>query len=336
MKARVVVVLAALAVSGNARADAPCGQNGRPYVSVAGSITELPNIVSLMRAELAARQIDVCADAMPRGSPPLATVDVSAERASAVIAVEVNDRLTQKRVIRSVDLAGVPPDGRALTLAAAADELLRATWAELALTTAPAPAAAVPRAVETMVEEVREGPKRRAAPAAPAPWVGFTTMAALEMGTGGILYGGDVRVSVPAGQRFSGVARFGVREAPEVSGPDGSVHTSVILAGLGATLRTTSPRVRFALDVIGRVDAAFASYVGVANQGSVGKSRGGLGVIASGGVDAWVPLGAAVRFASELLLEVPMRPIRVFDAGRQVTAIAGVGCALGVGLGVVF
>jgi hypothetical protein len=340
LKARVVVVLAALAAPGSARADAACGQGGRPFIAVVGSIAELPDVVPLMRAELVARQIDVCSDAAPRASPPLATVDVSPQGAGAVIAVEVNDRLTQKRIVRVVDLTAVPADGRALTLAAAADELLRATWAELALTTAPAPAATVPRGVETMVDEVRAAPLRPASPSAPTPpptpWVAFTTMAAFELGAGGILYGGDVRLSVPAGQRYSGVLRAGIREAPVASGRDGRVYTSVILAGLGATLRTTPAGARYALDVLARVDVARVSYVGVPNAGANGASPNGIAVLAGAGLDAWVPLATAVRFACELLIQVPLRPARANDDGRQVTAIAGVGGALGVGLGVVF
>ena len=338
MKVWGAVVLAAIAAPASAEADVPCGQGTRPWIAVAGSITELPDVVPLMRAELAARAIDVCVDPAGHAAPPLATVDVSSASSGAAIAVEVRDRLTEKRIVRDVDLTAVPADGRALTLAAAADELLRATWAELALATAPPPAAPVPRGVESLVEEARTVPSRAATPP-PVPlagWVGFETMAAFEIGAGGILYGGDVRLSVPAGQRFSGLARAGVREAPVAEGTDGRVHTSLVLAGLGASFRTTPTGGRYALDVVARGDVARVSYVAVPNPGATGQAQTGTAVLVSGGVDAWVALGSAVRFTCELLGEVPVRPVRAEDAGRQVTAIAGVGAAAGVGIGVVF
>ena len=336
MKAWVAVMLAAITASGNAEADVACGQPAHPWVAVAGSIAELPDVVPLMRAELAAREIDVCLDPSGHAAPPLATVDVSTQAGGASIAVEVRDRLTEKRILREVDLTAVPPDGRALTLAAAADELLRATWAELALVTSPVPAAPVPRGVESLVAEARAAPVLERSAARNVPWVGFTTMAAFEVGSGGILYGGDIRLTVPAGRRFAGVARAGIREAPVAAGADGRVHTSLVLAGLGATFRTTPSEGRYALDVVVRTDVARVSYVAVPNPGATGQAQTGTAVLAGGGVDAWVALGTAVRFACELLVEVPLRPVRADDAGHQVTAIAGVGGAVGVGLGVVF
>jgi hypothetical protein len=341
LKAVGVVVFAAITLPAKAEADTACGAPGHPWVAVVGSIAELPDVVPLMRAELSARQIDVCSDAAGHTAPPIATVDVAPQGQGAAIAVEVRDRLTAKRIVREVDLAAVPADGRALTLAAAAEELLRATWAELALTTAPPPAAPVPHSVETLVEDAR--PPRRAPvePAAeptalPAPWVGVTTMAAFEFSSGGILYGGDVRVTAPVGRRFAGVARAGFREAPVTSSRDGYLYTSVILAGLGGSFRTTPPGARYALDVLARVDAGRVSYAPVANPTAIGSGGTGWAVLASGGLDAWVALGTAVRFVCELLVEVPVRPVHATDAGRPITSVAGVGAATGVGLGVVF
>ncbi len=47
--------------------------------------------------------------------------------------LEVDDALTNKSVRREVDLGDVPASGRPRALALAAAELLRASWAELAL-----------------------------------------------------------------------------------------------------------------------------------------------------------------------------------------------------------
>jgi hypothetical protein len=56
--------------------------------------------------------------------------------------------VTDKRVQRTLDLAGLPEDGFPLAVAASADELLRASWAELVLNDAPARAVPVPEPVE--------------------------------------------------------------------------------------------------------------------------------------------------------------------------------------------
>jgi hypothetical protein len=335
LKAFGAVVLAAIVAPARAGADVACGSSGRPWVAVVGSSAELPDVVPLMRAELAARQIDVCSDAAGHPGPLLATVDVAPQGDGAAIAVEVRDRLTAKRIVRDVDLTAVPVDGRALTLAAAAEELLRATWAELALTTAPPPAAPVPQGVEALVVEAHAAPAAPA-PSAPTPWVSFMTMAAFEIGSGGILYGADLRATVPAGHRLAGVVRAGLREAPVVPGDDGKVHASVILGGLGASFRTTPSGSQYALDVLARVDVERVSYVAVPDANSLSNPQTGIAVVAAGGLDAWVALGTSVRFACELLVDVPVRPVRAKDGDKVVTGVSGVGLATGVGLGVVF
>jgi hypothetical protein len=62
---------------------------------------------------------------------PAAIVELSQQAREIVIALD--DRVTNKRVARDVSLQGLPANGRALAIAIAIDELLRASWAELAL-----------------------------------------------------------------------------------------------------------------------------------------------------------------------------------------------------------
>lgn len=332
-------ILAALAPTAGARADEACGKADRPWVSVAGldpSVSALRGIVPLMRAGLAARQIDVCAEGASRAVPPIATVDVSAQGDGATIAVQIRDRLTAKRVVRDVDLAAVPADGRPLTLAAAAEELLRATWAELGLAKAPAPAQPVPPAVRVIVEEGRPPPPPLPAQEARGPIVAFATMAAAEVGQGGLLYGADVRVTLPAGSRVAGTLRFGLREAPVATGRDGQVHTTVLLGGLGGAVRLTPSSPSYALGALARADVEHVAYVPVASPGATGHSQSGVAVVAAAGLDGWVAVAPSVRVAAELLADVPLRSVHANDASRQVTAIAGVGAAMGVGLVVAF
>ncbi|MET0285253.1 MAG: hypothetical protein ABW352_12315 [Polyangiales bacterium] len=87
-----------------------------------------------LRAALAARELALCESAGRAGALRI-TVDEAA-RARIV----VRDALTRKLLERTLELASFPADGRALAIAAAADELLRASWAELLLPDAPPPA----------------------------------------------------------------------------------------------------------------------------------------------------------------------------------------------------
>ncbi len=85
--------------------------------------------------------------------PPLATIQVSWHPDAVALTVEVHDAVTAKRVSRDVALEGVPRDGQPLTVALEADELLRASWAELELRTAPPPAVPAPPEVTRIVHE---------------------------------------------------------------------------------------------------------------------------------------------------------------------------------------
>ena len=123
------------------------------------------DVTEQLRASLAKRAIAVCSGTVPTppesGSEQLAKLNgpmatlvfLPLSKDGVSLSLEVHDSVTAKRVGRDVDLRNTPPDGRALVLALEADELLRATWAELALKDSPAPPRAdVPPAVRRAVE----------------------------------------------------------------------------------------------------------------------------------------------------------------------------------------
>src|SRR6187551_652634 len=96
-------------------------------------------VLSDLQHTLASQGIAACsADAHPTATP-LATLAVELaadDAAKARVDIEVRDAVTHKRVRRDVDLSRIPEDGRAAAIAIEADELLRASWAEIALDTA--------------------------------------------------------------------------------------------------------------------------------------------------------------------------------------------------------
>jgi hypothetical protein len=81
--------------------------------------------------ELRHRGLDVCD---PASAERAASAAVRVEARDEVAIIELDDHITHKRVARDLSLRGIPANGRALAIAIAIDELLRASWAELTLT----------------------------------------------------------------------------------------------------------------------------------------------------------------------------------------------------------
>ena len=117
------------------------------------SETQRASVLSDLQHTLAGQGIAACsADAHPgrRGAGDADRRPLPEDTAKATVDIEVRDAVTRKRVRRDVDLSRIPDDGRAAAIAIEADELLRASWAEIALDTArarEAQAAARPQVV---------------------------------------------------------------------------------------------------------------------------------------------------------------------------------------------
>ena len=160
----------------------PCAADGQPVVAFDAPEGPTRALVGReLRASLATRAIALCdASAVGEGQPT-AFLEVALEGETA-LTLTVRDRVTNKRVARDVDLAPIPRDARPLAIALTADELLRATWAELLLVDAK-PAAPVPAAV---TRAVTPPPREPSAPVAPAP----APVIALDVGVAGERYGG--------------------------------------------------------------------------------------------------------------------------------------------------
>src|SRR4029077_5107466 len=133
---------------------------------------------------------------------------------SAVVRVEVHDRITEKVVSRDVSLAAVPSDTRRLTVARAADELLRASWAELTLENAPPPKEPPPPAV---IAAVHVPPRR---PSSPRFALGAAAAVDAFFGASTLL-GADMVASVWIVPRMRIEARLGARAGLAQSGPEG-------------------------------------------------------------------------------------------------------------------
>jgi hypothetical protein len=330
--ARGGLFLAAVLVAPPASGQPSCASPGRPHVDVSGSGADVESVTKLLRAELAARDIDVCPAAGGLEAPPIATVSVSAHPDGALVEVEVHDALTAKRVSRDVDLGRIPEDGRPLTVALVADELLRASWAEIALKRAPAPAQPVPPSVRDAVREDVAGPG-----GAGGTLVRWEAMAEAETWAGSLgLYGADVRFAVDAAFGLAATARVGIREAQAAQAADGRIRPSAVLGGVGLSLRAVPRESRYGMDAVARVDVAHVTYDATPNAGAAGASRSDTTLLVGAGVDGWVALGASAALVAEILIDTPTRPVAADDAGRSVVALSGAGVEGGVGVRVAF
>ena len=168
MRWHVGALLAAFALSGQvARAEPPpCGQTDQTWVNVKflgrGWTKKLSDaVMAELKTDLLGNGIAACAEVASAILPPVAVVEIVADDPNSVlISIQVRDKVTAKQVGRDTDLGALPADGRPLAVAAAADELLRVTWAELALRSAHLPAMEPPEAVLRAARDTLPDPLR--------------------------------------------------------------------------------------------------------------------------------------------------------------------------------
>jgi len=312
----------------------PCPAAGRPWVQLvvedAGPAVAPERTIDHMRAELAPSGIDVCTEARPGAPPALATVRLTASDGSTVdISAEVVDAVTSKELARSIDLTATPPDARALTVALGATELLRASWIEIELASAPAGDIPVPPEVEADVaRERRRGPAGR-----PATRAAVGLAVAGEEFSGGLReLGLDLRATGTLSRRLVLGARFGVRGAGSEEGRFGSVATSGWIAGIAATAPLSPLGGRAGVGLVARVDALALTFRGHPTEAATGTRRGGTALTLSGGIASWVRLAGGLRFEVEALAGGAPRGMEATDGTAPLVSADGILVAGSLGL----
>jgi len=314
------LLLASLAAP--ARAAPSCGADGRPWVSVVFESANFSRafaerVLGDLRAGLANRGIDACASGEGPKTAPLASVRISETSGPSVaVALEIRDAVTEKRVMRDVDLSRVPADGRAFAVAIAVDELVWASWAEIALakrskTKPKPPPPEVVKGVERVLPE-REEPALR-----------LGARAAFEHHGGGqTLLGADVAASFPLGTRLGLGFAVGLRQGRPVEAEHGRVLSSA--AGFEAMLSVNLLRaLPFELGLFAGPRAALVRFTGDPSAASRGGETSGLVLHARAGVEA------GLRVLGPLWLDLaggagaPLRALEATDAGRVVTGVSG-------------
>lgn len=201
----------------------------------------------------------------------------------------VRDEVQRKTTERNVALAGIPRGARALTVASAADGLLRVAWlagadhpdaaADVSSTPPPtphAPPAQAPRAGD--VEPPRDAPPAHAGSRRAGVRLG--ARAAMEVASAGTTQlGGDAVVEVSFGSIVAGV-HGGVRDVVARSFPEGTVDGRALAGGISIELLATPPRAPLGLSFGPGVDVFAMHFAGVATPtaGAPERSRSGDGV----------------------------------------------------------
>ncbi len=317
-----------------AAAQAPAG-NGctpspRPFVELHfGDAVDAAARADVMREiehELGEQQIDVCAGT--RAGAPVATIDLEPQAPAAVtIRLHVHDAVTSKEVSRTVDAENIPRDSRSLFLAAVVVELLRATWAEIALASTLPPLPPPPPEVREVVRRALVPP---APPAPPPPKPPAPSLVALGVGvaaelftTGLARFGLDVSVGLRPVPRLLFGGRLGVRRAFVRSAPDGSVETDAWVAGLSSWLALTPPAERFVLEAGLRVDVARVTFTPHAAPGAHASAGALPSIELAAGLRGRMHLTRSLDLALELVLGGAPLGATATDAGRAVASTAG-------------
>jgi hypothetical protein len=318
-------VLLSAAPSLAAAQDDPCLFSALPWVAVAFSgssfTQELERAVLLdLRAGLRLKGIEACVIGRAGKEPPLAVLQLSAASPDRfTVSIEVNDALTEKRVLRDIDMTGVSPDARSLTIAAATDELLRASWVELALADAPEPSreppAAVTEAVRDTIEPARVGQRDLA--------LGVRFESAY-FGAGLGWLGADLLATSWLSDYVGLELAAGARAGLPREGEHGEVKASALLGGLAlrvALVERTAP-----LGVDALVGAAVASVRmrGEAREGGRSFTDSAIDVHALFGLLFRASLAPWLDLRLELGTGAPIQGVEATDEGVVAASTHGI------------
>jgi hypothetical protein len=202
------------------------------------------------------------------------------------VRIVVEDAITRKTTERTVSLAGVPDDARALTIASAADGLLRATWLEAATPDAPPSPAVVVRIAERTLRP-------------PSERLRLGLRASFEQATeGSSLLGADGVLRVPLLTRALVSVHGGARTILDVSTPNGQIGGHAFIGGVSLGWQLARPGASFGVSIGPSASVASIRFAGDARAPA--RSSGGSGVAFVTGVNAIAYFRVASRWRLEL------------------------------------
>lgn len=307
-----------LSVTSSRAQQVSCGTD-RPWVEVV--VTHLDTafkarMLADLRAGLSATRIDTCERGEVVRQRPLATVFVSSGIGEATFSVDVTDSVTQKRIGRDVDLRDVPEDSRAFALAVAAEELLRASWAELS----------VRRPVDHRVEHPEPtAPAEPAVPPAPPPIENYSVVGlrfAVEHYTEGhTQLGPDAFFGQAVLPWLNLGLCVGARRGLAVDAQHGSISAASLSGELFGEFRLLEGR-HYRLDASTGLRGSRAWFSASADADARGSDATGYALFANAGLVLELGARGFLRSQTRAGVGGPLKSLAASDDGRVVTGMS--------------
>ncbi|HET6333587.1 MAG TPA: hypothetical protein VFG30_10260 [Polyangiales bacterium] len=328
-----------LALSGTARARPSgdeswrCGQSTRPYVELGFEDGWDPKLQQSIRADLAAglrtRGLLVCSPGQRGSEPPLASVQLSAASDTRVaVEIQVHDALTNKYVMREVDTRPLPNDARGLALATAAEELLRASWAELAIEDARPPAREPPVEVVQAVRPIAVARRNDHV---------LGVRAAGEHHSGGqTMIGPEAWFDVWFSEHFAAELSIGYRRGLNESSKHGSIQSEAAVFGADALISLAGRSSRLLLMTRIGFSLAAVEFVGRADANNESRDRRGVNFTARAALVLRLALGDNAELRLDAGPGINLHGLSAVDDGVDVTGTKGALGQAGLGFGAVF
>ncbi len=324
---RLLTVASLLAAPTPALAQSPaCVEGGRRSVglSIDGDRSAAPGAVSaelerqvrvLLSAELAHRGVDLCDPGF--GGTSVGTVAAVTLVATelgvdgpAVVDVIIDDNVTHKRVERSIDLRRLPVNGRALSIAVGVDELLGASWAELASLAKPR-SEALP---------VRRAPIALSRPSAAVvrrfDLNGWFAMLADPVGKP--RFGGDIGARGWLLPRLGVGIRVGYRGVRTALSAHGSVAFDNTLGALDLTWAVSRRQAPAGLEIGAASELLHLSWEGRPTQGSVGHAGAFWLLVPTLRLGGWASVSSRWRVTSAVSVGFPLSRATALDGTSDV------------------
>lgn len=322
-------------LAGPAAAD-PCAE-GAPHLSL--DIAAAPELRNTIRVDIEVgmrrRGLAVCPDDAAPASR-VGRLQVDAARLPQVRITMIDD-ITDKEVSRRLDLSDLPADGHSLAIAIAAEELARASWAELALRPrtpeAPEPKKKAPAVVRAAVE--RDLPDRPLEPSPPDDNA-VRLVGAIDHYTAPLtLIGPDMAYRRRLVDWFWLEVGASFRTGLRAKSTRGDVDTLAAGGSFAFAARAVEMDA-FALDVDAGARAMWVRFDGDAVVGATQDRYNTWAVVARGGVSLSVLPTDHLELTARFGAGAPIRAVCATDGGEDVTGVAGVELSSHLGLGVTF
>jgi len=284
-------------------------------------------VLSQLRAGLRPTGLDVCVGTAGTSTKPVATVELRQDPGErVVVTIEVRDGVTRKRVARDVDLSALPEDGRALGVGVATDELLRASWAELALRDAPVQQRDTPKAVERTLERSLKPPPKTNEAGAAFAYDGFAVLG---------LFGADVTLRHWFAPTLGVELDVGARWAGDHETGNGSISTKAFDAALTfAVGRATFGPLR--VNAEASVFAAELRFRGSPLPGARGADESALATAARIGARLSLPISRTFLVSLRTGFGVTLRGVSATNQGYAATGTSPFGYFVSLGPAVAF